>query len=78
MSEHQDKSILVNEVIECSKRIYGRPKFIYYALGDGIFSILQKTRTGIMNFLAPVKYIRLQQNTLFEPSAFNDFSMLPS
>ena len=76
MSEHRDKSILVNEVIECSKRIYDRPKFIYYALGDGIFSILQKTKTGITKFLAPAKYIRLQQKTLFGPSGFNDFSIL--
>ncbi|NMB27532.1 MAG: transposase, partial [Tissierellia bacterium] len=45
-----------------SKRIYDIPKFDYYALSDGIYTILQKTKTGIKSFIKPIfKKKELQQ-----------------
>ena len=70
-SEKQNKSILVMEIIECSKRIYGKSKFIYYALGDGIFNILKKTRKGITSFLVPKKSPPSQQLDIFETFSIN-------
>ncbi len=46
-AEKHNDSILVFHIIECSKRIFNTPKFIFYALGDGIFNILKKTKEGI-------------------------------
>jgi hypothetical protein len=50
-AEKQNESILVSHIIECSKRIFRRPKFIFYALGDGIFNILKKTKEGVRYLL---------------------------
>lgn len=71
-SEKQNVSIFIMEIIECSKRIYGKTKFIYYALGDGIFSILQKTREGISAFLYPVKDPSSQQLNIFKTFGINE------
>lgn len=65
-SEKQNDNKMVMKIIECSKRIYEKPKFIYYALGDGIFNILQKTRKGIAAFLVPKKLPPSQQLNMFE------------
>lgn len=65
-SEKQDESIFITEIIECSKRIYGKSKFIYYAIGDGIFNVLQKTREGIAALLHPVKYLPSHQLNIFK------------
>lgn len=65
-SEKQDQSIFIKEIIECSKRIYGKSKFVYYALGDGIFNILQKTKEGIATFLYPVKHLPSRQLSIFK------------
>lgn len=70
-SEKQNDSILVMEIIECSKRIYGKSKFIYYALGDGIFNILKKTRNGIASFLSPEKSPPSQQLDIFKTFSIN-------
>lgn len=72
-SEKQDDSIFVMELIECSKRIYGKPKFIYYALGDGIFNILQKTREGISAFLFLEKSPPSQQLSIFKIFSIRDY-----
>lgn len=64
-AEKQNSSLLVIEIIECSKRIYGKPKFILYALADGIFNILQKTRVGISSFIDSNKLLRSQQIDIF-------------
>jgi len=65
-SEKQDKDLFILEIIECSKRIYGKSKFIYYALGDGIYNILRKTREGIKAFLYPEKIPPSQQLDIFK------------
>ena len=70
-SEKQNDSIMVMEIIECSKRIYGKSKFIYYALGDGIFNILKKTRKGITSFLVPKNSPPSQQLDIFKTFSIN-------
>ncbi|HHX22449.1 MAG TPA: transposase, partial [Thermoanaerobacterales bacterium] len=65
-AEKQNESLLIMEIIECSKRIYGKSQFIYYALADGIFNILKKTREGIVAFLVPLKHPASQQMTIFK------------
>ena len=58
LSEKLDDSLFVAELIAASKRIYGikkkngRLKFIYYAIADGIFSVLNKSTTGISSFIS--------------------------
>ena len=71
-SEKQKISIFIAEIIECSKRIYGKPKFIYYALCDGIFNILKKTREGISSFLVPEKSPPSQQLDIFKAFGINE------
>lgn len=65
-SEKQDENILVMEIIAFSKRIYEKSKFIYYTLGDGIYSILKKSRKGIGSFLTPLKTPTSQQLDIFQ------------
>ena len=48
-SEKED-SIFMLELKECSKRIYGMPKFIFYALGYAIERVLSMTHSGIKGF----------------------------
>ena len=38
------------EVIDISKRIFGVPDFVYYAVADGIFEILKAVKSGIGKF----------------------------
>ena len=40
------------EIIEVSKRLFGVPNFIYYAVADGIFEILKVVKTGIGRFFS--------------------------
>ena len=47
---HKD-SIYLKELKECSKRIYGVSKFIFYALGYAIGHVLARTRSGIKGFI---------------------------
>jgi len=67
MSEKQGESKLVMEVIAASKRIYGTKKkngksiFLYYAVADGIFNILQKCKDGIRSYIEPLKMPRSTQ-----------------
>lgn len=44
------------EVIEVSKRLFGAPDFVYYAVADGIFEILKYARTGIGRFFSLPQY----------------------
>jgi hypothetical protein len=59
LSERQNESLFVLDLIEASKRIYGtkkkngKSKFIYYAIADGFFAILKKTNQGIFGILKP-------------------------
>jgi len=56
MSDKSDNSILRLEIIEVSQRMFGVPKFLYYALSDGIFEILKFVKSGIKSFFAPEPY----------------------
>lgn len=40
------------EIIEVSKRLFGVPDFIYYAVADGIFEILKAVKSGIGRFFS--------------------------
>lgn len=61
MSEKRDESIFVARLIEASKRIYkpkkgkAKTKFMNYAIADGIFVVLNKSKVGILHFLLPPK-----------------------
>lgn len=43
------------EIIEVSKRLFGAPKFIYYAVLDGVFEILTIVKTSISSFFSSQK-----------------------
>lgn len=51
-SIHKD-SIFLAEIKECSKRIYGMPQFVYYAIGYVLERVLPMSRSGISSFLPP-------------------------
>ena len=38
------------EVIQISKRLFGAPDFLYYAVADGIFEILKAVKSDIDKF----------------------------
>ena len=50
LSEKIGESVVVLEVIEASKRLYGLSKFTFYAISDGLFEIFSKLYTGISIF----------------------------
>lgn len=50
MSSVEEDSIFLIELKECSKRIYKVPKFLFYALGYAIKSVLSMSRKGINIF----------------------------
>jgi len=51
MSEQADDRRIVMELIHISKRIYGTPKFTFYAIADGIFAVFARCGQGISRFL---------------------------
>ena len=51
MSEKAEERAITAEVIAISKRIYDTPKFTFYAIADGLFSILNKCKQGIADML---------------------------
>ena len=50
-SEKRNTTQLSLWISKLSKRIYDIPDFDFYAIADGIFAILKKTRKGIQSFL---------------------------
>lgn len=40
------------EIVEVSKRLFGVPNFIYYAVADGIFEVLKTVKSGIGRFFS--------------------------
>lgn len=70
MSSSHRESIFLEELKECSKRIYGVSKFIFYALGYAIERVLSMSRTGIQGFLT--KKVKSQQMNLFEHFKIGD------
>ena len=69
MSERKTQNALIKCIENISNRIYGIPDFDYYALADGIYTILKKTLTGIKSFLQPVFKIKAPQQ-LIMPQVF--------
>jgi len=47
LSEKVDESMVVMEVVEASKRLYGLAKFTFYAIADGLSEIFSKLYSGI-------------------------------
>jgi len=64
------QSIFLMELKECSKRIYGVPQFIFYALGYAIERVLSMNRKGINGFFP--KKCKSQQLNLFEHFKIED------
>lgn len=58
------------EVIEISKRIFGVPDFVYYAVADGIFEIIKTFKSGIGKFFSLPNY----NGQLFFVFCFGDFT----
>lgn len=69
-SSAHSESIYLAELKECSKRIYGVPKFVFYALGYAIERVLSMSRKGINGFLT--KKAKSQQLNLFEHFKIED------
>ena len=40
------------EIIEVSKRLFGAPDFVYYAIADGIYETLKYVKSGLKRLLA--------------------------
>jgi len=51
LSEKSDDRLIAMELIHISKRIYAVPRFRFYAIADGIYSVLSKGRSGIAHLL---------------------------
>lgn len=52
MSEKYEKNYgIINDIIICSKRIYEEKNFLLYAISDGLFDVLNFSKTGISKFL---------------------------
>ena len=66
MGEKSDEQVTVMEVIVISKRIYGTPKFRFYAIADGLFAVFSRVRQGISNMLK--KPPKSNQLSLFSSS----------
>lgn len=50
ISGKSDNIKLRAEIVEVSKRLFGVPNFIYYAVADSIFEILKAVKSGIGRF----------------------------
>ena len=68
ISEKSAERITVMEIIEYSKRIYGANKFVFYAIADGFFEILSKSKQGIADMLK--KKPKSNQLSLFSDVGF--------
>lgn len=68
MSEKSEERSTTMELITISKRIYGTPKFMYYAVADGMFALFAKCKQGIFHLL--YKKPKDPQLSLFPISAF--------
>lgn len=51
MSEKFEERATTLEVIAVSKRIYGTPKFLFYAIADGLFAVFAKCKQGVVDLL---------------------------
>jgi len=37
--------------VAISKRIYGTPKFLFYAIADGLFTVFARSKKGVVDLL---------------------------
>jgi len=51
ISEKRNERSMVMELIHISRRIYGTPKFVFYAIADGLFLLAAKAVNGITHML---------------------------
>jgi len=51
ISEKADKRPIVMELIAVSKRIFKTPKFIFYAVADGLFEVMARSKLGIEDMI---------------------------
>lgn len=56
LSDKFDNFKMRAELIEVSKRLFGVPDFVYYALSDGIFEILKSVKIGISKFFRHIPW----------------------
>jgi hypothetical protein len=68
ISEKNEEQIIVMQVIKVSKRIYSTPKFVFYAIADGLFNVLAKCKQGIAGMLK--KKPKSMQICLFRDDGF--------
>lgn len=47
ISGKSDNIRLRAEIIEVSKRLFGAPNFLYYAVADGVFEMLKTVKSGV-------------------------------
>ncbi len=68
ISEKQEQRRMVMEIIQISKRIYGTPDFVFYAIADGLFTVFARCKTGIAHMLC--KKPKSLQMSLFSDVGF--------
>ena len=51
ISEKAHERAITAEVIAVSKRIYGAPKFLFYAIADGLFAVFARCKQGVAHLL---------------------------
>jgi len=67
-SEKLEERLSVLQIIELSKRIYNTPKFVFYAIADGLFRLFAKCKQGIADMLK--KKPKSMQLCLFKDDGF--------
>ena len=68
ISEKLDQREYVMQIINISKRIYGIAGFVFYAIADGLFTVLAKCKSGISSLLR--RKNKSIQFSLFDDSFF--------
>jgi len=68
MSEKSEERVSTMELISISKRIYKIPKFMFYAVADGLLIVFAKCKQGVFNLLR--KRLKDPQLSLFSDSLF--------
>ena len=68
ISEKQEERLSVLQIIELSKRIYNTPKFVFYAIADGLFRLFAICKQGIADMLK--KKPKSMQLCLFKDDGF--------
>ena len=68
ISENPNDRATAIELVAISKRIYKAPKFLFYAIADGLFTVFSRCKQGINNLLK--KREKSKQLRFFPESAF--------